>query len=105
MSTANLEQNQQLLEQEYDSTVRADIEEFREHSQAWLDKKITDDQFRAQRLRRGIYGQRQDGVQMIRTKIPEGSLAVRPPDQEPAVSRPKGLKSHGRLCWIILEEI
>ena len=37
-------------------------------------KKITDDQFRAQRLRRGVYGQRQEGVNMIRTKIPGGKL-------------------------------
>jgi sulfite reductase beta subunit-like hemoprotein len=69
-------QNQQLLEQEYDSTVRADIEQFRTHAQAWLNKEITDDQFRAQRLRRGVYGQRQDGVQMIRTKIPGGLLTA-----------------------------
>ena len=68
--------NQQVLEQEYDSTVRADIEQFRGHAQAWLAKEITDDQFRAQRLRRGVYGQRQEGVQMIRTKIPGGLLTA-----------------------------
>ncbi len=66
--------DQQLLEQQYDSTVRADIEEFRAKSQAWVNKEITDDQFRAQRLRRGVYGQRQEGVHMIRTKIPGGLL-------------------------------
>ncbi|MEO8100747.1 MAG: nitrite/sulfite reductase [Acidobacteriota bacterium] len=76
MPTANVEQNQQLLEQQYDSTVRADIEQFREQAQAWLNKEITDDQFRAQRLRRGVYGQRQEGVQMIRTKIPGGLLTA-----------------------------
>src|SRR4051812_31945347 len=70
------DQNQQLLEQEYDSTVRADIETFRAHAQAWMNKEITDDQFRAQRLRRGVYGQRQEGVQMIRTKIPGGLLTA-----------------------------
>ena len=66
--------DQQLLEQQYDQTVRADIEQFRERSQAWVNKEITDDQFRAQRLRRGVYGQRQEGVHMIRTKIPGGLL-------------------------------
>ena len=66
--------DQQLLEQQYDETVRADIEQFRERSQAWVNKEITDDQFRAQRLRRGVYGQRQEGVHMIRTKIPGGLL-------------------------------
>jgi len=69
-------QNQQVLEQEYDSTVRADIEQFRVHAEKWLAKEITDDQFRAQRLRRGVYGQRQEGVQMIRTKIPGGLLTA-----------------------------
>ncbi|MEI9813900.1 MAG: nitrite/sulfite reductase [Acidobacteriota bacterium] len=68
------DQNQQQLEQEYDKTVRADIEHFRGQAEAWLNKEITDDQFRAQRLRRGVYGQRQEGVQMIRTKIPGGLL-------------------------------
>jgi sulfite reductase beta subunit-like hemoprotein len=76
MSTANFELDQQLLEQEYDATVRADIEQFRTRAQEWTDKKITDDQFRAQRLRRGVYGQRQDGVHMIRTKIPGGLLTA-----------------------------
>ncbi len=69
-------QNQQVLEQEYDSTVRADIEQFRTHALKWLNKEITDDQFRAQRLRRGVYGQRQEGVQMIRTKIPGGLMTA-----------------------------
>src|SRR6187551_2133136 len=76
MSTANLVTDQQLLEQEYDTTVRADIEQFRTRAHEWIDKKITDDQFRAQRLRRGIYGQRQEGVQMIRTKLPGGTLTA-----------------------------
>lgn len=76
MSIANLETNQQLLEQEYDATVRADIETFREKSLEWKAGKITDDQFRAQRLRRGVYGQRQADVHMIRTKIPGGMLTA-----------------------------
>lgn len=76
MSTANLATDQQLLEQEYDTTVREDIEQFRIKAQEWMDKKITDDQFRAQRLRRGVYGQRQEAVHMIRTKIPGGSLTA-----------------------------
>lgn len=76
MSIANLATDQQLLEQEYDTTVREDIEQFRVKAQEWMDKKITDDQFRAQRLRRGVYGQRQEAVHMIRTKIPGGSLTA-----------------------------
>ncbi|MCG2460561.1 HEPN domain-containing protein [Flavobacteriaceae bacterium F89] len=36
--------------------------------------KITDDKFRSVRLARGIYGQRQPGVQMIRIKRPYGKV-------------------------------
>ncbi len=74
MATADVLTQQQLLEQEYDSTVRADIELFRSQAQDFLAGKLTADEFRAYRLRRGIYGQRQEGVQMIRTKIPGGLL-------------------------------
>jgi sulfite reductase beta subunit-like hemoprotein len=68
-------------EAEYDATVRADIEQLRSNAEKFVAGEITDDQFRAQRLRRGIYGQRQPGVQMIRTKIPGGILTARQMDQ------------------------
>lgn len=68
-------------EAEYDATVRADIELFRSYAEKFVAGEITDDQFRAQRLRRGIYGQRQAGVQMIRTKVPGGILTARQMDQ------------------------
>ncbi len=74
MATADLLTQQQILEQEYDSTVRTDIELFRSQAQAFLAGNLTVDEFRSYRLRRGIYGQRQEGVQMIRTKIPGGLL-------------------------------
>jgi sulfite reductase beta subunit-like hemoprotein len=73
-------------EAEYDATVRADIELFREHSEKWQAGEITDDQFRAQRLRRGIYTQRQPGVHMIRTKVPGGSLTAAQMDQLAAIA-------------------
>src|SRR4028119_507777 len=38
---------------------------------------IHTDKFRSLRLARGIYGQRQQGVQMIRIKIPFGRLTVK----------------------------
>jgi sulfite reductase beta subunit-like hemoprotein len=74
MATADVLNHQQVLEQEYDSTVREDIELFRSQSQEFLAGNLTADEFRPFRLRRGIYGQRQEGVQMIRTKIPGGLL-------------------------------
>jgi sulfite reductase beta subunit-like hemoprotein len=74
MATADLLTEQQLIEQEYDKTVRADIELFRSQAQAFTSGKLTADEFRPFRLRRGVYGQRQDAVHMVRTKIPGGLL-------------------------------
>lgn len=66
----------QLIAQEYDRTVRSDIELFRTQAESFLSGKITDDELRPHRLRRGIYSQRQPGVQMIRTKVPGGLLTA-----------------------------
>jgi sulfite reductase beta subunit-like hemoprotein len=76
MSIAEPLSEQQLLEAQYDATVREDIEKFRQQAQSLLDGKITDDELRPHRLRRGIYSQRQPGVQMIRTKVPGGLLTA-----------------------------
>ena len=57
MATADVLTNQQILEHEYDSTVRQDIELFRSQAQAFLSGQLTADEFRPFRLRRGIYGQ------------------------------------------------
>src|ERR1700759_677154 len=62
------------FEIEHDRVVRQEIETFRERSQTYLSGEITDDQFRPFRLKHGIYGQRQAGVQMVRCKIPGGLL-------------------------------
>src|SRR5271170_2962211 len=75
MSTAVLT-DLQVTEQQYDNTVREDIELFRQQAQLNLTGELTDDQFRPFRLRRGIYSQRQAGVQMIRTKISGGLLTA-----------------------------
>jgi sulfite reductase beta subunit-like hemoprotein len=72
---------QQQTETEYDATVRADIELFRSYAEKFVAGELTVDQFRAQRLRRGIYTQRQDGVHMIRTKVPGGILTAAQMDQ------------------------
>jgi sulfite reductase beta subunit-like hemoprotein len=73
MATSILSE-QQLIEQEYDRVVQEDIELFREQANLRLADKITDDDLRPQRLRRGVYSQRQPGVHMIRTKVPGGLL-------------------------------
>ena len=74
MSTAEITTPQQLLEQQYDRTVREDIELFRSQAADKLAGKMTDDELRPHRLRRGVYSQRQEGVHMIRTKVPGGLL-------------------------------
>lgn len=72
---------QQQTALEYDATVRADIELFRSYAEQFVAGEINDDQFRAQRLRRGVYSQRQAGVHMIRTKVPGGNLTADQMDQ------------------------
>src|ERR1035438_1221925 len=67
---------QELTEAEYDRIVRQDIDEFRDAAEKYLSGGLTDDEFRPWRLRRGIYSQRQAGVQMIRTKVPGGTLTA-----------------------------
>jgi sulfite reductase beta subunit-like hemoprotein len=63
-------------EADYDRTVRTEIELFRTRANELLSGAITDDDFRGFRLRYGIYGQRQPGVQMVRTKFPGGVLTA-----------------------------
>jgi sulfite reductase beta subunit-like hemoprotein len=77
MSAADTLTDAQLQAEEYDRTVREDIESFRRQADSYLSGQINDDQFRPHRLRRGIYSQRQTGVQMIRTKVPGGLLTTR----------------------------
>jgi len=65
-------QTQTSVAAQFDQTVHADLTLFRSQVNDFLAGKYTDDEFRAIRLRRGVYGQRQVGVQMIRTKVPGG---------------------------------
>jgi sulfite reductase beta subunit-like hemoprotein len=69
------------FENEHDRTVREEIEIFRKRAQALLAGEITENDFRPFRLKHGIYGQRQAGVQMVRTKIPGGLLTARQLEQ------------------------
>ena len=74
-----LEEDQVLrkqLEIQHEGTVREEIEIFRKKALSLLDGEITDNEFRPFRLKHGIYGQRQQGVQMVRCKIPGGLLTV-----------------------------
>ena len=52
--------------------VEKDIIELEKKIKLFHDGKIDDERFRSLRLARGVYGQRQLGVQMIRIKLPYG---------------------------------
>jgi len=62
------------LELQHQRTVREEIEIFRQKALSFLAGEIPEDDFRPFRLKHGIYGQRQPGVQMVRCKIPGGLL-------------------------------
>src|SRR5437764_8498809 len=64
------------LETQHQTTVREEIEIFRNKAASFLAGEITDADFRPFRLKHGIYGQRQAGVQMVRCKIPSGLLTA-----------------------------
>ena len=54
-----------------------DIETYETELNRWLQGEVADTIFTEFRLRHGVYGQRQEGVQMIRIKIPLGMVSVR----------------------------
>lgn len=51
-----------------------EIVRYEESLQAFLDERIDADRFQSMRLQQGIYGQRQQGVNMVRIKIPAGQF-------------------------------
>jgi sulfite reductase (ferredoxin) len=54
--------------------VEKDIIDLEQKIRAFREGKIHDEKFRSLRLARGVYGQRQPGVQMIRIKLPFGKV-------------------------------
>ena len=73
---------------------RADIEELSNRIYAYQRGKEDEDRFKHYRLTRGVYGQRQVGVHMFRTKIPFGHLT---PDQLIALADISEKYTNGRL--------
>lgn len=71
---------------EHDRVVREEIETFRRKAQAFLAGEIPEEEFRPFRLKHGIYGQRQPGVQMVRCKIPGGLLTAAQMEQLAKIS-------------------
>ncbi len=63
---------------EYSFANLADVEEFERGVRAFLEGRLSEERFTPFRLQMGIYGQRQEGVQMVRIKLPGGVIR---PDQ------------------------
>ena len=57
--------------------VENDIIDLEKKIRAFREGKIHDEKFRSLRLARGIYGQRQPGVQMVRIKLPFGKVTFK----------------------------
>src|SRR5690349_5447792 len=57
--------------------VARDIIDLEKKIRLFREGKIDDEKFRSLRLARGIYGQRQSGVQMIRIKLPLGRVTTK----------------------------
>jgi sulfite reductase (ferredoxin) len=63
---------------EFDFARTADVDEYESGLKTFLAGRMPEERFTPFRLQMGIYGQRQDGVQMVRIKLPGGNLT---PDQ------------------------
>lgn len=63
-----------LDELEIPAVVKQEIEDFAAEVERLNQGKVGDDDFKRFRLQQGIYGQRQNDVQMIRTKLPFGRV-------------------------------
>lgn len=57
--------------------VEKDIVDLARKIQLFREGKIHEEKFRSLRLARGVYGQRQQGVQMVRIKLPYGKMTFR----------------------------
>ena len=65
------------LENLNNPVVENDIIDLADKISKFKNLQIDEEKFRALRLARGVYGQRQPGVQMIRIKIPYGKMSFR----------------------------
>ena len=60
-----------------DPLVEKDIIELEQKIRAFREGSLNEEKFRSLRLARGVYGQRQQGVQMIRIKLPFGKVTTK----------------------------
>ncbi|HEY8400643.1 MAG TPA: nitrite reductase [Cytophagaceae bacterium] len=65
------------LSEKISPEAKEDILDLEAKIKAYRNLQMDEDKFRAYRLARGVYGQRQEGVQMVRIKLPFGRLNPR----------------------------
>ena len=58
------------------AVVEKDIVELEKKIRLFREGKMDEEKFRSLRLARGVYGQRQQGVQMVRIKLPYGKMTL-----------------------------
>lgn len=52
-----------------------ELKRYREAVQRYLRGDLSEERFQAVRLQQGVYGQRQEGVNMVRIKLPGGCIS------------------------------
>jgi sulfite reductase (ferredoxin) len=67
----------ELINHSTKALVEKDIIDLAKKIEAFRNGKIHEEKFRSLRLARGVYGQRQQGVQMIRIKLPFGKVSTK----------------------------
>jgi sulfite reductase (ferredoxin) len=67
----------ELINHNTKALVEKDIIDLDKKIRAFREGKIAEEKFRSLRLARGVYGQRQQGVQMIRIKLPFGRISTK----------------------------
>ena len=77
----DLDASSEAFQIQHDRMVREEIETFHARALEFLAGNISEDEFRPFRLKHGIYGQRQAGVQMVRCKIPAGLMTAAQAEQ------------------------
>lgn len=68
--------SQVVISDKVNARSKEDILELNDKIQSFYAGEQDEDKFRSFRLARGVYGQRQEGVQMIRIKLPYGKLSA-----------------------------
>lgn len=90
------------LEDLNNPTVEKDIIELADKIQLFQSGKIDEEKFRSLRLARGVYGQRQQDVQMIRIKLPYGKIS---PQQLIRIAEVSDKYSNGNLHTTTRQDI